>query len=270
MGPGITQKSDSIFSQTEQRIRTGQRVLFSALTFILLILMSSGQLPAQQTGSSDISKGNVDEKKPINDYALFREEDFVPLDLQSESKKYIYPEVVLEDFETSTYTKKNLSFNSLIHRFADVAMRNDYPAPIKGSKRYLGVKVFGVREDAVQIYPPKPIIIDGQVERFSIWAYGKNLTGSLYAVVKDVNDNTHLVFFGLLNYRGWRRLNAPVPKQVLQQDPIITSKRRTLRVISFVFNPGTYGTEGKLNFLYLDDFSAIIKSKYTDRQSDDW
>ncbi len=237
--------------------------------FVLLLLLWNG-VQAQTANQGNQPNSSSTANSAGKDNILFNEEDFVPLDLQLESRRNIYIEKVLEDFETSSYTSANMRFYEMGNRSAGIAIRQDYPAPIRGSKKYLGIRVLGSREDAIQIYPPKPIIIDEHVLKLSLWAYGKNLTGSLYVVVKDIKDNTHLLFLGLMNYRGWRKITVDMPKHVIQQDPVVTSKKNNLRIISFIFNPGSRSQESQWNYVYLDDLSAIVREKYTDRQSDEW
>ncbi len=243
--------------------KRGILVQIAVLAIPLFIFMSV--LWAQ----NDKTKDNKAPKTGKNNNALFKAEDFVPLDMGEEIKKRIYPEEILEDFENTEFKKEHLRFQYSHIRQAGVSMRTEYPAPIRNSKRYLGIKIFGRREDAVQIQMPKPIFIPYMVKRLNVWLYGKNITGSFYMVVQDIYENTHLINFGLLNFRGWKRVSVPLPKSVKQVDPVV-NMGQNLKIVSFVFNPGTLAQPGSWSYLYVDDFSATVQSKYTDRQSDDW
>ncbi len=234
--------------------------LGAALVLTLSILETGF---GQNTETTKSSTGKTDEN------VLFKEENFTPLDLKGEADRKIYLEMPLEDFESGDYGANQVNFRFEGHKQAYIKIRSDYPAPIKDSKKYLGIKVFGKKEDAVAIYPIKPIIIDEFCYGLNLWAYGKGFSGRLSIIVKDSDDNTHYLTFGQLNFRGWRKLSIKIPSHVKQQDHFLNQKSK-LRIVSFVFNPGNITTNDQWSYVYLDDVTAIVRTKYTDRQSDNW
>lgn len=235
------------------------------LSLALVLAISMTQLSAQEEnqGQQNQAQGEGEEN------VLFQEQDFAPIDLKNEAKKRIYKQIPLEDFETNSYTNQNIDFRSINFKQARITVRQEYPAPTKDSKKYLGVKVFGKREDAVKIFPAQPVMIDNYCKQLNIWAYGKGLSASLYVLIKDNKRNTHYLRFGQLNFHGWRRLTLPIPDVVQQQDYYL-NQNSGIKVVALVFNPGNTGAKDQWNYTYLDDFTAIIRQKYTDRQRDNW
>ena len=54
-----------------------------------------------------------------------------------------YNEIVLEDFEATQFTKKNIDFLVSRSQQGDLSIREEFPAQNGRSKKYLGVKFFG-------------------------------------------------------------------------------------------------------------------------------
>lgn len=235
--------------------------LFLALFAFLSLFFISSLFGQTASEKPKVDKGAID--------TIFKEEDFVPLNIKELKKNRIYDEIPLEDFEVNNYTMKNAKFMYEKGKQAGVSIRTEYPAPIPGSKRYLGIKIFGKKEDAISIYPMKPIIIDYYCKNLSIWTYGKGLTGLLSVLIKDSTGNTHMLPFGQLNHQGWRKMFVNISNKIIQKKQFINQANH-ITIISLVYNPGNEKWGNKWNYVYLDELTATIRGKYTDRQSDDW
>ena len=181
----------------------------------------------------------------------------------------LYTEITIEDFETTPYAEKDITFTKSHDQQAGIAIRDQFPAPIKESKKYLGAKFFGKVGDALTITPPKPIIIDKYCKSISIWVYGKNFSGELSMFLKDADGRTHRLSFGKLNYLGWRKLTATLSDDISQEDKHLTQQRQ-MEIMKFLYKPGNSGRLRMWNYFYLDDITARVREKYTDRQSDEW
>ena len=145
-------------------------LVIATLGFALVVLpvWLVGQEDNQQNANNQTEEQADSDGEQGEDNALFKPEDFVPLDMQEEMRKRLYPQILLDDFENSTYRTEDIRFQYGGNRWASVKMMTAYPAPIRDSKRYLGIKVHGKRENAVQVYPPKPILIDDYALRLNI------------------------------------------------------------------------------------------------------
>lgn len=181
----------------------------------------------------------------------------------------VYSEIILEDFETTAYTSKNLMIDRFKDQQADIVIREEYPAPIKSSKKYLGVKEYGKAGDQLIIIPPKPIVIEDYCQSISIWVYGKNFAGELSLMVMDASGQAHRLSFGKLNFLGWRKLTVKLSRTIAQED-LYLSQPRKLSVIKILYNPGNTDRLPMWNYFYIDDISAKVRKKYKDRQSDTW
>ncbi len=181
----------------------------------------------------------------------------------------LYSETTIEDFETTPYTDKNMDFTKSGEQKAGIAIRDEYPAPIPNSKKYLGVKIYGKSGDTLTITPPKKLLIEKYCRTISVWVYGKNFSGELSMFLTDADGKTHRLSFGKLNFLGWRKLAITLTDQVAQQDKYLTQKR-VMEIIKISYMPGNTGRLPLWNYFYLDDITAQVREKYTDRQSDDW
>lgn len=181
----------------------------------------------------------------------------------------LYSEITIEDFETTVYTDKDMSFIKSGEQQAGLSIRDQFPAPIGNSKKYLGVKIFGKQGDALTITPPKPLAIEKFCKSISIWVYGKNFSGELSMFLKDADGKVHRLPVGKLNFLGWRKLSVTLTDSVAQEDKFLTQKRE-LQIMKFLYKPGNIGRLPQWNYFYMDDITATVREKYTDRQSDEW
>ncbi len=221
------------------------------LSMILLLLFSLSLLNAQEKKVEKKAEKKSEEevKRPAN----------------------VYFESILEDFESTNYSKSNLKFRVVKkNQDGDLSIRDQYPAPVKKSKKYLGVKIYGRSGDYFSIIPPNPMIIKKNCSSISAWVYGKGFTGELSIFVEDANGSAHRLVFGKLNFLGWRKLTVKVPKKVAQEDEFL-SQKKVIKITKLIYQPGnTKLLRPKWQYFYIDDISARVREKYSDRQTDDW
>ncbi|MBN1533562.1 MAG: hypothetical protein JXA20_12915 [Spirochaetes bacterium] len=191
----------------------------------------------------------------------------------SPSKVTVYNEEMLEDFETSQYSDKNLEFTVTQYQKAGLSMRDENPAPTGNSKKYLGIKFLGrssgTSSDILIIKPAKDIIIEKYCRQISLWVYGRKMAGELSVLVRDAKEVNHRLVFGRLNYLGWRKLSVPLGRGVSQVDDFLNQKK-VLRVVQLQYRPMNVTNLPMWHYFYIDDMSGTVREKYTDRQSDDW
>lgn len=183
---------------------------------------------------------------------------------------HIYNEATLEDFETTQYTEKNIKyFTKSSEEKAGVKIMTQHPAPLKMSKKYLGVKLYGKRGNALRIIPAKKIMIKKFCRSISIWIYGKKFAGELSLLLKDVNKKNHRLIFGRLNFVGWRKLTINIPNYVAQMDKNL-NKKNHLKVLNILYKPFNKSQLPIWHYFYIDDLTAMNREKYQDKQNDDW
>jgi hypothetical protein len=183
----------------------------------------------------------------------------------------VYREIAVETFETSQYTEKNIKITAAKDERADLQMRSDYPAPLKESKRYLGVKVHGKNGNNVTITPTKPLEVTDYTQSLSVWVYGKNFSGELSMLVRDATGQNRRFIFGKLNFLGWRKLTVTIPKDFQQEDKYL-SQAKTIAIVNIQYNPGRTSAlkSDDWEYFYLDDITAKVRKKYIDKQNDAW
>lgn len=183
----------------------------------------------------------------------------------------VYREVAVETFETSQYTEQNIKIQAAKDEKAELQLRSDYPAPLKESKKYLGVKVHGKNGNNVTITPTKPLEITDYSQSLSVWVYGKNFSGELSMLVRDATGQNRRFIFGKLNFLGWRKLTVTIPKDFQQEDKYL-SQAKTIAIVNIQYNPGrtTPLKSDDWEYFYLDDITAKVRKKYVDKQNDAW
>jgi hypothetical protein len=181
----------------------------------------------------------------------------------------VYKEITLEDFETTNFTEKDIQYRVAKEQRASVLVRDQYPAPIKDSKKYLGLKLYGRKGDFLNLIPPKKLIIDKFCKTISIWVYGKMFAGELSLLLKDADENVHRLIIGKLDFLGWRKLSVKITSEIAQQDKYLSQKRQ-IEIIKIIYSPGNIGRLPIWHYFYIDDITALVREKYTDRQDDNW
>ena len=182
-----------------------------------------------------------------------------------------YKEVTVEDFESTPYSDKDISITKTKDQSSSLSVRSEYAAPIRNSKKYLGVKVHGRVGDWATIVPPRELAIADHCQSVSAWIYGKNLSGELFLIMKDADGQVKKLSFGKLNFLGWRKLSITLPKDFAQEDKYLSQPRK-IYIVKIQYNPGrtTQLKENDWDYFYIDDISAKVRKKYVDKQSDAW
>jgi hypothetical protein len=182
----------------------------------------------------------------------------------------VYFETILEDFETTQYTtEKNLSFRVTTYQKGDITMRDQYAAPSGKSKKYLGVKMYAKKGDVYSIIPAKELKIDKYCRSIAVWVYGKRFSGELSMIIQDADQQNHRVILGNTDFLGWRKMIVKLDKVVKQEDEYLNQKR-FIQIMQIQYRPGNATRLPLQQYFYLDDISAMVRDKYTDRQSDEW
>jgi hypothetical protein len=181
----------------------------------------------------------------------------------------IYQEQILEDFEQREYPESLVSIRVTKEQKAAIAVRDVFPAPVRDSNKYLGVKVYGRYGDYTTINFPERLIIEKHCQSISMWVYGKNFAGELSLILQDAEDQVHRLSFGKLNFLGWRKLTVKLNKNIRQEDKYL-AQPRTLKIMKMVYNPSSKERLPSWSYFYVDNISAKVRDKYQDQQNDNW
>ncbi len=188
----------------------------------------------------------------------------------SDKKVTIWQEVILEDFETTPYTNKNVSFNVTSDQEAKLTIRDQLPATAN-SKKYLGLKVKSRGGDIFVIKPAKELIIDKFCKSISFWVYGKKTTGELSFMIQDTKMINHkLLVVPTINFSGWKQFTILLGNRIAQDDDFLNQKK-TMKIINIQYrSTGNKQKPSEWDYLYLDDITATVRERYDDKQSDEW
>ncbi len=181
----------------------------------------------------------------------------------------VYTEFILEDFEQTQYTDQNLSYPKIKNQEAGASIKDQYPAPTANSKKYLGVKFFGKSGDVIKIKPAKDLIIEKYCKEISMWVYGKRFSGELSFILQDSSQRVHRLILGKLDFLEWRKMKIKL-SGVINQEQELLNQKQIMKIIEIQYRPGNLSRQPIWQYFYIDDISALVREKYTDRQSDDW
>jgi hypothetical protein len=183
-----------------------------------------------------------------------------------------WQEIVLEDFETTPYTNKDISFKVSYDQEAGLTIRSDQPATAN-SKKYLGIKVKTRGSDTFVIKPPKEITTEKFCRSISFWVYGEKTYGELSFMLQDAtNVNHRLVVVPIINFEGWKHFTVLLTNAV-KQGSGFQNQKRIMKIINIQYRTTLASTAelpARWEYLYLDDITATVKEQGTGKQSDQW
>ena len=121
----------------------------------------------------------------------------------------------------------------------------------------LGIKIEFLKRGMTffQIYPQRPMAIEGITKTMSIWVIGRNFNHTLKIVLSDYFGRVRELTFGKLNFTGWKKLTVAIPPSVVQTDYHYTD-RNGIKFLGLRVDCDLAESHGKY-YLYLDDLSAV-------------
>jgi hypothetical protein len=147
------------------------------------------------------------------------------------------------------------------------------PAP---SDRYvLGTRVDFLRRgySSINLYPTRPIPVEGITKTISIWVAGRNFNHELHVLIQDVFGRKFDLYMGKLNFQGWKQLTVAVPPQpgdgqngIVQRNYHYNSTG--IKIIGFRIDcdpVDAYGTY----YVYLDDLRVVTDLFAEDNRDED-
>jgi hypothetical protein len=231
----------------------------------LMTLALVAPLYSQEKKAKDGKTPVVEEKKKADDKAATE-----PKPAREKEKLTVYQEVVLEDFETTPYTDKNVTFNVTSDQEAKISIRDQLSAS-PTSKKYLGLKVKTRGGDIFMLKPAKDLILDKHCKSISFWIYGKKTYGKVAFMLQDTKKMNHvLIICPAVDFLGWKQFTVLLDRRIAQDDDFLNQKK-TMQILNIQYT--TAGVKNKLmtwEYIYLDDITATVRERYDDKQSDEW
>jgi hypothetical protein len=131
------------------------------------------------------------------------------------------------------------------------------------------IHVLGTRVDFIRrgythfdIYPMRPIPVEGITKIVSVWVVGRNFNHDLWLLLEDFLGRPFQLYMGRLNHQGWKRMTVAIPPQAddglhgIVQRNYHYNNHTGLKITGFrvVANPweafGSY-------YIYFDDLRAV-------------
>jgi hypothetical protein len=219
---------------------------------------------------SQEKKASEEKKVPVEKKAAEEKTTSETKNTGGEKQKItIWQDAMLDDFETTPYTDKNITYNKTNDQDAGVSVRDQLPATAN-SKKYLGVKVKSRGNDIFIIKPGKDWVIDKHCRSISLWVYGKKTMTIISILLQDTKQQNHLIQLGTIDFLGWKKMTVNLNNRIAQSDDFLNQKK-TMKVLQLQFRTtGSLQPPSHWQYFYLDDFTASVRERYDDRQSDEW
>ncbi|MDR2070710.1 MAG: flagellar filament outer layer protein FlaA [Treponema sp.] len=142
--------------------------------------------------------------------------------------------------------------------------------------------VLGTRVDflhrghtSFNIYPVRPIPIEGITKTISVWVAGRNFNHTLSILIQDYFGRPYELYMGKLNFQGWKRLTVAIPPQAEDGKNGVVQRNyhynnlMGIRVTGFRINCDPTEAEGTY-YIYFDDLRAVTDLfAENDRDPDD-
>lgn len=131
-------------------------------------------------------------------------------------------------------------------------------------KYVLGTRVDFLRRGntSIQLYPIRPIPIEGITKTISVWVVGRNYNHTMKILVQDFFNNKFELYMGKLNFQGWKKLTVAIPPQgsdgrsgIVQRN-YHYNNNMGIKVIGFKIECDPMETFGSY-YVYLDDLRAV-------------
>ena len=149
-------------------------------------------------------------------------------------------------------------------------------------RHVLGTRVDFLRRgySSFEIFPIRPIPIEGITKEVSIWVAGRNYNHELILLIDDFFGRPFELSMGRLNFQGWRRMSVAIPPQaedgfrgIVQRNYHYQSdmgiKVRGFRIDAYPWQ--AYGSY----YIYFDDLRAVTdlfaeENRDPDDMQDGW
>lgn len=237
--------------------------------FVLLLLLCSVVLFAQQAGSSSLA-------------------DPDPTVIGADSAKQSLREVSVDLFERegSWNVRMSSDYGVISGRlFEGSPVAKEPLEDIENQQitddNVLGVKVEFFRRGVNTFYitAARPLAIEGTTKTVSMWVVGRNQAHNLTLLVQDFFGNNFELYMGQLNFSGWKKLTVAIPyspdgKRGIIQSSAYHADNPGLKIIGFRVDCDPELARGSY-YLYLDDLRAVtdlytMENRDEDDMDDNW
>lgn len=174
----------------------------------------------------------------------------------------IYKEILLENFETSSFSTENIK--SRLEKgtpLPEISLSSNFTAPIPGSQKSLVIRIPKKANFPFFLSFPEPIVLTQFVKEIRVPVYSSQSNGSLSLVIETQNFETKQIPIASLNFRGWKECSISLPHFLDQGDRVFLEKSH-LTITGIYYLPREDNPTNQEVLLALDDMTALVRDKY--------
>jgi len=131
-------------------------------------------------------------------------------------------------------------------------------------KFVLGTRVDFLRRGhtSVNIFPLRPIPIEGITKTVSVWVVGRNYNHELNLLIEDFFGRSFELYMGKLNFQGWKKITVAIPPQAedgfngIVQRNYHYNNQLGIKITGFRIDMDPWEAYGSY-YVYLDDLRAV-------------
>jgi hypothetical protein len=187
-----------------------------------------------------------------------------------ESAQQMIREISVDKFEHDGFWRASMSSDDgfTTSRLFRGSPAGKQPIPEEEGLNIPDDYVLGVRVDFLRrgyhsfnIFPVRPIPIEGITKTISVWVAGRNFNHELYIIVEDFFGRRYEFLMGRLNFMGWQRMTVAIPPA--PDDGLSGVVQRSyhyqnhfgIKVVGFRVDVHPLEARGSY-YIYLDDLRA--------------
>ena len=177
--------------------------------------------------NDELSRSSIDkDSEELLKEAIKDQNDKVKQGLSSEMNTDDNGLVKMSSINVENFENADLWYGAMPMDQGLIRVKKTYGAPkvlrdenAESSKFVLGVKVNFLKRNAsfVGLFPPREYIVPGYGKKITVWVKGSGLKHKLFAVIRDMEGSRYKIPFGEMNFTGWEKMEALVPKYVVQE-----------------------------------------------------
>lgn len=170
--------------------------------------------------------------------------------------------VVIEDFETSSWSQNNIKIYSNSEFKPEIKISNNLTSPNIFSNSSLLIRFpKNTTEQNIEIRFQSPKEIDKYILGIRFQVFANNQGGELAFLIEDANFELKKFPICILNFTGWKEFNVKLARKIYQQDRVLYQSTKT-RLIGFLYTPALDKSLNREDILGFDDIEIFVLDKY--------
>jgi hypothetical protein len=168
---------------------------------------------------------------------------------------------VVEDFESTIWTEKNVIYRGNPDHFPEIRTSKSLTSPNLISETSLLLRFpKGTTEQNIEIRFPEPKPVTDFVISFQFHLYGNSQGGSLSILIEDSRLEHHILPIGNLNFNGWKEFSVKLNPSIQQGNKFLKTPS-SIRILGLIYNSDISNSKNREDLLAIDDIIALTIQK---------